>query len=302
MKVFITGGSGYIGSAVVERFLQAGHEVTALARPQSDTRRLRERGAAILSGELSSLSEQADVLRQHDVFVHTAVSQDANKAADDSAAIEAFLRFGSGQFIYTSGVWVLGDTGDGVADESSQVNPLTLAAWRAPHEQSVLMADRESLSTSVLRPGCVYGGRQSMLGEWFAAVLQHQPMRMVGSGTNRWSLVDLFDLAECYLAIVEQRSSGLFHATDDSEDTLNEIALTISRSAGIDTPIEHTPADQARSRLGAYADALAVNQRVSSRQTRRALGWTPRRTFQGSIQDQWREWSSIHGPGVPAQG
>jgi len=293
MNIFMTGATGYIGSEVASTLLDAGHEVTALARPDSDTKWLRQKGVTILSGDLSSLPARLDVLDEYGAFIHTAISKGENAVANDKSAIDAFLAVGKGQFIFTSGVWVLGDTGSGSADESSPVNPLKLVAWRPAHEELVLSANSDSFRTTVLRPGCVYGGRQSMLADWFAAVEQGQPIRIVGPGTNRWALIDLHELAQAYLSIIESGASGLFHATDDSENTLNEMALTLSRSVKTDTSLEHSPVEQVRQRLGGFADALAVNQRVLSNKTRQSTGWSPRVTFSGSIAEQWHVWKAM---------
>jgi nucleoside-diphosphate-sugar epimerase len=194
----------------------------------------------------------------------------------DKKAVDAFTA-ARRHFVYTSGVWVLGNTKR--ADESTPVNPLPLVAWRAAHEQQVL-----SSGGAVLRPGCVYGGRQSLLADWFASAEQKKPIRIAGDGDNRWALVNLHDLADCYVRAVEQRADGILHAIDDTHATLNECARALSDK------IEHTPVD--RQKLGAFADALLVDQVISSEATRRKLGWKPSRTFTSSIDDQRREFSA----------
>src|SRR5206468_1218080 len=132
----------------------------------------------------------------------------------------------------------------------------------------------KSSSNAVLRPGCVYGGKQSLLAAWFAAVDQNQPVEIVGDGRNHWSLIDLHDLAACYVSIVEQRATGVLHATDDTRETLEECARALSPKV----EIRKTSADAARQKLGGFADALLVDQIVESRITRERLGWTPKRT------------------------
>jgi nucleoside-diphosphate-sugar epimerase len=133
---------------------------------------------------------------------------------------------------------------------------------------------------AVLRPGCVYGGKQSLLADWFAAADQRRPLKIVGEGNNRWAMVNLHDLADCYLRLVEQRVTGIFHAVDDSRATLNECARAVAPSG----KIEHVPGE------GPLAAALMANQIVSSHATRRKLGWKPPRTFPISLEEQWRDW------------
>jgi len=168
MRVFVTGATGYIGNAVTEALRARSHEVTAFARGQS-----------------------LDAVGDYDAFVHTAFSM-TDTVAFDRAAVDAFTAK-KGFFVFTSGVWVLGDTGEHGADETSPVNPLPLVAWRPGHEQLTLASGRNA----VLRPGCVYGGKQSMFAAWFAAADQGKPLEIVGNGENHWAVVNLHDLADC---------------------------------------------------------------------------------------------------------
>lgn len=278
MRIFLTGATGYIGSSVAAQFRTSGHEVGALVRPDADTRHLRDLGVVLLSGDLEALPSLRDQLAgNYDAFVHTAQSQQ-NKVAADRAAVDTFTSL-DGYFLFTSGVWVLGNNSD--ADEASDVNPLELVKWRPAHEELVLGA-----GGAVVRPGCVYGGRQSLLASWFVAAEQNQPLQIVGDGNNRWAMVDVGELAQLYVSAVEQRVPGMLHAIDDSDATLNECA----RAVAPDGTIEYTPLAAAREKLGPFADALAIDQRIASTHTRRLTGWTPRRTFINSIEEQWREW------------
>lgn len=277
MRVFITGATGYIGGAVAKALRAAGHEVTALVRPGSEAKDLRDEGVVLLSGTLESLPSITSQLESYDAFVHTANSS-TNRDAADAAAIQAFTAVRR-YFIYTSGVWVLGNTDS--ADETSDVNPLALAKWRAPHEELVLGA-----GGAVLRPGCVYGGKQSLLAPWFSASEQGEPLRIIGDGKNRWAMVHIEELAELYVLAIARQVAGVLHGIDDTESTLNECA----RAVAPDAAIEHVPLADARTTLGGFADALAVDQRISSAQTRLETSWNPWKTFTSSIAQQWEEW------------
>jgi nucleoside-diphosphate-sugar epimerase len=267
MRIFMTGATGYVGGAVAAVLRERGHEVAALVRPTSDAHDLRDRGVVIIAGEIESLRDLP--LNEYDAVIHT-----ADPATTDKAAIEAFTA-STAFFLYTSGVWVLGN---GSADEESNVNPLPLVAWRPAHEQQVLRTGRGA----VVRPGCVYGGKQSLLAPWFVAAAQKQPLKIVGDGKNSWALVDVHDAADCYARIVERRATGIFHAVDDTRSSLNDCAKAVAP----DGTIDHVPSDNSP-----FAQALTVNQSISSAKTRRVLGWKPARTFVGSIAEQWREFS-----------
>ncbi|HEX6084468.1 MAG TPA: NAD-dependent epimerase/dehydratase family protein [Thermoanaerobaculia bacterium] len=277
MRVFLTGATGYIGSAVASALRNAGHDVGALVRADADSGHLRDLGAFLITGELDTLPSLREQLGGYDAFVHTAQSRQ-NTVEADRAAVDTFTALG-GHFVYTSGVWVLGNTTG--ADEASDVNPLPLVAWRPSHEELVLGA-----GGAVLRPGCVYGGKQSLLADWFAAATQSRPLQIVGDGTNHWAMVDLNDLTDLYVRAVEQRSKGVLHGIDDTRATLDECARAVAPNG----TFEHVPLETARGSMGPFADALAVDQIIDSRETRAKTGWAPRRTFTSSVEEQWLEW------------
>lgn len=275
MRVFLTGATGYIGSAVAKALRGAGHEVSALVRADAEAGHLRDAGVVLLTGDLESLPSLREQLAELDAFVHTAQSR-KNTAAADRAAVDTFTAL-DGHFVYTSGVWVLGNTKD--AHEGSAVNPLPLVAWRPPHEELVLGA-----GGAVLRPGCVYGGKQSLLADWFAAAEQKRPLQIVGDGSNHWAMVHLADLTDLYVRAIEQRATGVLHGIDSTRATLNECARAIA------SDVTHMDLEAARNKLGGFADALAIDQHISSEETRAKLGWSPERTFLTSVEEQWKEW------------
>ncbi|MBI2214435.1 MAG: NAD-dependent epimerase/dehydratase family protein [Acidobacteria bacterium] len=293
MKIFITGATGYIGSAVALGLRADGHDVTALARPGRDTSTLRNAGVKFVEGDLESILDRLAVIREHDVYVHAAQSMDANKIQNDENAVEALTRFRDGNryFIYTSGVWVLGNAGPAVDDEAMPPDPIELVAWRPRHERVVLEAGREGFDTAVIRPGCVYGQSQSLLRPWFEAAREGKPLEIVGSGKNRWAMVGLSDLVDCYRRAIEQRATGILHAVDDSRATLREMADAIVATRRSSSSITAVAPDAARATMGPFADALLLDQNVSSAWTRQHLGWSPKREFMSSIEEQWREFN-----------
>ena len=279
MRVFLTGATGYIGSEVARVLHDANHEVSALVRPDAETRHLRDLGVMLVSGDLHSLPSLRGQLAGFDTVVHTAAASN-DRADADRIAVETFAALDA-HFVYTSGCWVLGNTTS--AHEGSPVNPLPLVAWRPAHEERVL-----GTGGAVLRPGCVYGGKQSLCADWFAAAEQNRGIQLVGDGTNRWAMIDLHDLADLYVRAIEQRATGVLHGMDDSHDTLETCARAVAPNAAI----EKVPLEIARAAMGAFADSLAVDQVIESSETRQKLGWSPRRNFVSSVAEQWTEWKA----------
>ena len=288
MRLFVTGATGYVGSAVVPLLREHGHDVTALVRPETDAKALRDKGVVIMAGDLASLPSLSDALGSFDAFVQIAQSNGPDAPVLSRTALDVFTAH-PGFLVYTSGVWVFGNTDNETVDESSPVNPLPIVAWRPEQEQAALATGR----SAVLRPGCVYGGRQSLCGGWFEASEKKQPVYLVGDGNNQWAMVDLHDLADCYVRIVEQKATGILHAVDDTNDTLLGCALGVAQGSIIET----IPIEKAREQYGPFADALNIDQRVSSTATRKKLGWTPKREFTSSIDEQWAEWRSSRAVG-----
>src|SRR5580704_537803 len=160
MEVFLTGATGYIGSAVAEALQKAGHKVRGVARTAEKARQLESRGVHASLGDLLKPDTIATPARAAEGVIHTASTNDANAAQADAAVVRAILKAleGTGKpFVYTSGVWVLGSTGDNVADEHTPVNPTPLVAHRPSVEQEVLGFKDRGARTIVIRPALVYG-------------------------------------------------------------------------------------------------------------------------------------------------
>jgi nucleoside-diphosphate-sugar epimerase len=194
MEVFLTGATGYIGSAVAEALQKAGHKVTGLARTDEKSKQLEARGVRACLGDLLKPETVAAPARAAEGVIHTASTNDANAAQADATVVRAILKTleGTGKpFVYTSGVWVLGSTGDKVADEHTPVNPTPLVAHRPAIEQEVLAYKDRGVRTIVIRPALVYGrGGQR-------AKDVHEVCPGDGSGAVRWRRPEPLAICGC---------------------------------------------------------------------------------------------------------
>ena len=276
MNIFLTGATGYIGSAVADALMKAGHSVTGLARSDEAAGTLHLKGVTPHRGDLKSPTTLADATSALDGVIHTGTTNDGNV---DQAAIRAMLDAlsGSGKpFVYTSGIWVLGDTGGQIADESALLNPIPLVAWRPSVERMVFESVPKGVRAIVIRPAVVYGRGGGIAADLVKSSREGGAARYVGNGENRWPVIDVDDLADLYLRAFEKAPAGtLLHAVDYSAYRVKEIAEAASAGAGSDGRTESWPLDQARKTLGAYADALVLDQRVSSSKATPLLGWKP---------------------------
>jgi len=292
MRIFLTGGSGYIGSAVLDAFVRAGHTVDVLVRNSEKAALVQARGGRPLLGDLSEPASYADAAAAADGVVHTASDPSPRRQAVDAGAIEVLLAptTREGRFvIYTSGIWVLGNC-TSPADESAPVNPVELVAWRPAHEARVLNAATAGIRTIVIRPGVVYGGSRGIVGDLFKDAA-NSLVRVIGSGDNHWPLVYDRDLAELYVRIaVHADAAGVFHANDEGDERVNELVAAIAKQAPTSPSVRHVPLAEARQKLGPYADALALDQVVRSPRAR-AIGWHPSlHSVAGNAPRLFEEW------------
>ena len=281
MRIFLTGATGYVGSAVLDALLRAGHEVTALVRDPEKAERVALRSVHPVIGDLAKPASYLTAAQTADAFIHTALEHSKQTVAVDRRTIEALLsaaaqRASAGQratMIYTSGMWVLGDT-DGAATEDSAPRPASIASWRPEHEQLVLDGGRDGVRTAVIRPGVVYGGARGTVGDLLKDA-GNGLVRVVGDGKNHWPCVYDRDLADLYARVLAHpEASGVFHANDEADECVNDIVDAIADHAKTRPDVRHVPIEEARAKMGPYADALALDQIVRSPRAR-ALGWAP---------------------------
>jgi nucleoside-diphosphate-sugar epimerase len=282
MRIFLTGATGYVGSAVLHALVRGGHQVFALIRNPKEATHASLLDARPVVGDLSEPQTYTAAAETCDAIVHTAFEASKRGPQVDRQAIEAFLgaasrRADRGQratVVYTSAVWVLGNT-SGQAKEDAPVRPTPHVEWRPEHERLVLDAGQGPLlRTVVVRPGIVYGGGRGIIADLLKTAANGL-VRVIGDGRNHWACVHDRDLADLYLRVATNPdASGVYHATDEADERVADIVESVARHARMLPDVRHVPIEEARAKMGSYADALALNQIVRCPRAR-ALGWTP---------------------------
>jgi nucleoside-diphosphate-sugar epimerase len=290
MRTFLTGATGYVGTAVLDAILRAGHRVTALVRDPAKVEGLANRGVETIIGELTRPVKYAAAAEACDVLVHAAYESSKRGPKVDRQAIDTLLGIASRRaaaghpvcVIYTSAIWVLGPT-QGRATEDWTPSPTAHVSWRPDHEQVILDAAGNGIRTAIIRPGIVYGGARGVVADLLKDALNGL-VRVVGDGQNHWPCVYDRDLADLYVRVAGNAdAAGIFHANDEADERVGDIVAAIARHTAIKPDVRHMPLDEARSKLGPYADALALDQIVRSGRAR-ALGWNPTlRSVSGNV-------------------
>ncbi len=278
MKVFLTGATGYIGSAVAERLRAAGHELTGLARSDAAAARLKASGIKPVPGDFSDPNSVGSAARSTGGVISMATTYDPNI---DGPAVDSILDALAGSdkpFIYTSGIWSHGDTGGKVVDETSPPKPAALVKWRQAVEDRVREGPRRSIRTVVIRPAIVYGRGGGIPAGFVDSARKEGSARYVGTGQNRWPFVHVDDLADLYLLALERAPAGsLLLGVSGPSYSVREVATAASRGAGAGGRTVAWPLEEARKTLGPYADALVLDQQASGRRAEEILGWKPHR-------------------------
>ncbi|GAA2861020.1 NAD-dependent epimerase [Actinoplanes cyaneus] len=278
MKVFLTGATGHIGSAVLPALISAGHSVTALVRSEEKAAAVRAAGGEAVVGDIQNLDLVRRLAAGTEAVIATASPGDATSSSVETAFAEAVLdglRPGA-TFLRTGGVWVHGSAPD--ITETTPRNAPALVAWREKLDLHVLAAP--GIRSVLIEPGTVYGNGIGIPTVVFAGEQAGDPaaLRLVGPGTQHWTSVHVDDLAELYVAALEQAGSGsVFLGVSGDNPTARELGEAASRRLGLDGRVVPEDAAALVERLGGFGEALLLDQQATGEKARRELGWKPSR-------------------------
>jgi len=278
MRIFVTGASGFVGSAIVQELLSAGHSVPGLARSDASAAKVAALGADVHRGLLEDIGSLCAGIRTADAVIHIAFNHDFSRfldsCADDRHVIEAMGHelVGSDRPMVVTAV-LAGLALGRVAVEADRASP---AFPRASDLTAAAAAVRGVKVTTVRLPPSTHGVGDTIgfVPHLIRLARETGVSGYVGEGQNRWPAVHRLDAAQLYrLALENGALGGPFHAVDDEGITVKAIAELIGRRLGL--PVRSVKEADAAGHFGWLAKFMGMDMASSSAHTRAVLGWAP---------------------------
>lgn len=283
MRIFVTGASGFVGSAVIKELVAAGHRVLGLVRSEVNAQKVTEAGAEVLLGDVNNPEILKAGIEACNAIIHTAFNHDFStfkqNCEDDRKVIETIAKLLEGTdkpMVVTSGIGLLRANRPVTEDDVAVVSE---AIPRAISEQEVLNAVAKGVKAYIVRlPPTTHGAGDYGFIPMIMGIDKEQGKSVyIAEGTNRWPAVHRFDAAKLYRLIIEQKpAQTVFHAVAEEGIAFKDIAKTISK--GTQLPLVSLSPEEAQAHFTWFTHFAMLDCPASAEKTKAALGWQPTHT------------------------
>ena len=280
MRVFVTGATGFVGSAVVQALLQAGHQVLGLARSEASAQALTDAGADVHRGSIEDLQSLASGAAQADGVIHTAFIHDFSQFLENCekdrlaiGALGAALKGTDKPLIVTSGTALVSN--GHLATENDLPDPQGRNPRIASDQAAAALAEQGVHVSLVRLPPSVHGaGDHGFVPMIIAMAREKGESAYIGAGQNLWPAVHRLDAARVFvLALEKGASNAIYHANSEHGVPFREIATLIGKHLNL--PVVSKNAQEAGEHFGWFTHFASLNNPTSSQITREVLGWKP---------------------------
>lgn len=272
-SVLVTGGTGNIGSAVVQTLVQHQYSVTVLCRSEKSAEKARSLGAEVLSGDIGDPSGWCESLESFDALIHTACSFEEDMAETDRLFSRAVAKATEARetrlvMLYTTGCWNFGGHVNTVTEDAEK-QPMPDFQWMQDHGD--YLSRQPGLDVRFVSPVNVVDQAEGYVPSVLLWELdRHGQPCMPDVSELAWSLVERHNLAELYRLVLENGQSGEEYIGSGSDHSVYELAASLS-----DSPVKSVPISDWSETYGSWSEGYALKQLFSSQKAVEQLGWVP---------------------------
>ena len=279
MRVFITGASGFIGSAITAELLRAGHSVIGLTHSEEGAASLKAAGVKVYRGNINDPQSLRSGIEKSDGVIHCAYMHGFDRIEEASkqeiAAINNLGNFlvGSDRPLLITSVAAMGTAVSGLPAIEHHFDPNQRNPRYATETAAAAVAD-QGVKVSIVRLPQVHNTKKfGIVSSLIQIALNKGCSAYIDNGTNRWAATHVLDVAQVYKLVLEKNEPGRYHAVAEEGISLKQIAETIGKRLNI--PTVSLSADKAKSHFGLLSLFISMDMSASSTITRKTLGWKP---------------------------
>lgn len=281
MRVFVTGGTGLIGQAIVKALSAAGHDVTGLARSEKSADTLKNAGATPLHGNLTAPKEWVGDALTHGAIIHAAATFEADMGDVDDRFISALIETAPGvlqdrklPFLYTGGSWLYPESSVIPLTERHVLDPLPKFAWMLDSIEQIHA--HSFFLLTVIHPALVVDQGRGLIADYARELMDDGKITMIGGKDIHFPLVHAKDLANLYLRALDHGGSGLLlNASAFKSATSLEIAELVAKKCNKSLNIEVISVEAAQKKHGRWIAGYGRSQRMEADRARDLLDWSP---------------------------